>query len=501
GCFTSAGSIPGSFTLSSLQNILLGQEDRVLSLTMTLLCQALCLCLVLVACRAAPPNLGVMLTDDPENHKPCEQHADRVMKNSPGGRPMPGAFVPQCNEQGHYKPLQCHGSTGHCWCVDHRGQEKSGTRNGPGGGRPNCDVPGQPEQSRNCMEHKESIKTTGPGGEPVLGAFVPDCDHLGHYKPLQCHGSTGHCWCVDHRGQEKSGTRKGPGGGQPNCDVPGHPEQSRNCMEHKESIKTTGPGGEPVLGAFVPDCDHLGQYKPLQCHGSTGHCWCVNHRGQEKSGTRKGPGGGQPNCQQRGNVTEETERESCSNEPLDAVTSTDHNKTLAFRGDYYLHKNEHSTDGWIAMPINATFQGLHRDVTAAFSHAGHLYFIQGEQVFAFTNSGEQFQLVEGFPKPLKDELGIDGPLDAAFVCEKESVLHVIKGKQMFAIELTATPRVVVKEFLLPLSKYNAAVCTPKGIKVFVGGDYFEYQSPMLLAFSRIQPYPQKTSQKMFGCVF
>ena len=31
-----------------------------------------------------------------------------------------GKYAPQCNEQTpeKYKPLQCHGSIGFCWCVD-----------------------------------------------------------------------------------------------------------------------------------------------------------------------------------------------------------------------------------------------------------------------------------------------------------------------------------------------------------------------------------------------
>ena len=33
------------------------------------------------------------------------------------------------------------------------------------------------------------------------------------------------------------------------------------------------------LGAFVPQCDGAGQYEPLQCHGSTGYCWCVDTAG------------------------------------------------------------------------------------------------------------------------------------------------------------------------------------------------------------------------------
>ena len=38
---------------------------------------------------------------------------------------------------------------------------------------------------------------------------------------LQCHGSTGHCWCVDSNGQERAGTRTPPGAAPVNCDRPG----------------------------------------------------------------------------------------------------------------------------------------------------------------------------------------------------------------------------------------------------------------------------------------
>ena len=49
-----------------------------------------------------------------------------------------GEFVPQCEEDGSYSPLQCWGSTGYCWCVDEDGVEISGTALGPGEGIPNC---------------------------------------------------------------------------------------------------------------------------------------------------------------------------------------------------------------------------------------------------------------------------------------------------------------------------------------------------------------------------
>ncbi|XP_029569969.1 nidogen-2 isoform X2 [Salmo trutta] len=247
--------------------------------------------------RTPPTNCdGPDHTERPKTQ--CEHHRDSVQTTSPEGYSIVEGFVPQCDEQGQYRALQCHGSTGHCWCVDNRGQERAGTRNPPGTGQPNCDEPDFPERAKtHCEQHKDSVQTISPEGYPILGVFVPECDEQGQYRALQCHGSTGHCWCVDSRGQERAGTRKGPGTSQPNCDEPDLPERAKtHCEQHKDSVQTISPEGYPILGVFVPECDEQGQYRALQCHGSTGHCWCVDSRGQERAGTRKGPGTSQPNC-------------------------------------------------------------------------------------------------------------------------------------------------------------------------------------------------------------
>ncbi|XP_041846419.1 CD74 molecule, major histocompatibility complex, class II invariant chain a [Melanotaenia boesemani] len=38
-----------------------------------------------------------------------------------------GSYKPQCDEQGHYKPMQCWHATGYCWCVDESGNPIEGT--------------------------------------------------------------------------------------------------------------------------------------------------------------------------------------------------------------------------------------------------------------------------------------------------------------------------------------------------------------------------------------
>ena len=50
-----------------------------------------------------------------------------------------GEFIPQCEEDGSYSPIQCWSSTGYCWCVDVDGLEIPGTALGPGDGLPDCD--------------------------------------------------------------------------------------------------------------------------------------------------------------------------------------------------------------------------------------------------------------------------------------------------------------------------------------------------------------------------
>lgn len=82
----------------------------------------------------------------PKTH--CEHYRDS--QGSQDGFPQVGAFIPECDEEGQYRPLQCHGSIGQCWCVDNQGQERAGTKTPRGTPPPNCDQPGE----NTCPAHK-----------------------------------------------------------------------------------------------------------------------------------------------------------------------------------------------------------------------------------------------------------------------------------------------------------------------------------------------------------
>ncbi|XP_052436989.1 nidogen-2 isoform X16 [Carassius gibelio] len=237
-----------------------------------------------------PPGAPAINCDEPERPKTqCEQHRDSL-RSRDGDVPLTGAFIPQCDEEGQYRSQQCHGSTGHCWCVDSRGQERAGTRTPPGAPVINCDEPERPKTQ--CEQHRDSLRSRD-GDVPLTGAFIPQCDEEGQYRSQQCHGSTGHCWCVDSRGQERAGTRTPPGAPAINCDEPVRPKTQ--CEQHRDSLRSRD-GDVPLTGAFIPQCDEEGQYRSQQCHGSTGHCWCVDSRGQERAGTRTPPGAPAINC-------------------------------------------------------------------------------------------------------------------------------------------------------------------------------------------------------------
>lgn len=53
--------------------------------------------------------------------------------------------------------------------------------------------------------------------------------------------------------------------------------------------------------------------------------------------------------------------------------------------------------------------------------------LQGKQVYIY-KSGAHYTLVEGYPKTLEEELGVEGPVDAAFVCPGQHTVHIIQGK-------------------------------------------------------------------------
>ncbi|XP_065121133.1 hemopexin [Paramisgurnus dabryanus] len=192
-----------------------------------------------------------------------------------------------------------------------------------------------------------------------------------------------------------------------------------------------------------------------------------------------------------------TRKMKCSEIKLNAATIDDKGREYAFQGSVYMRLDEHR-DGNHPFPITRQWKEISGEVDAVFSYGDNMYFIQGDQVYIF-KSAAHYTLIEGYPKPLKEELGIDGPVDAAFVCGDNTIVHIIQGQKMYDIDLTASPRAITREMPIPIPKVDAAVCDAHGVKVFIGPEYYDFGSPMVLAVAKMIPNPHKISPERFGC--
>ncbi|XP_053732769.1 hemopexin [Synchiropus splendidus] len=203
-------------------------------------------------------------------------------------------------------------------------------------------------------------------------------------------------------------------------------------------------------------------------------------------------------CAKFSDDSDHLERERCSRVHLDAVTSDSAGNKYAFRGHHFLRK-DNNDDQLKANTIESAFKELHSDVDAVFSYNDHLYMIKDDHVYVY-KVGEPHTLVDGYPKTVKEELGMDGHVDAAFVCDDHHIAHIIKGGHIYDVDMKVSPRVAGNE--RPISAYkkiDAAACGPHGVRVFVGNHFYDYDSVMLLVAGRHLPEQKKISMELFGC--
>ncbi|KAJ7399401.1 hypothetical protein BTVI_115637 [Pitangus sulphuratus] len=149
-------------------------------------------------------------------------------------KPQEAVFIPECNEDGSFTQVQCHTYTGYCWCVTPDGKPISGSsvQNktpvcSDDGSKPTPTMETQPifdgeeitaptlwikhlvikdsklnsssirnsEKVHSCDQERQSALEEARQN-PREGIVIPECAPGGLYKPVQCHQSTGYCWCV-----------------------------------------------------------------------------------------------------------------------------------------------------------------------------------------------------------------------------------------------------------------------------------------------------------------
>nr|AIZ00781.1 Wap65-2 precursor [Larimichthys crocea] len=187
----------------------------------------------------------------------------------------------------------------------------------------------------------------------------------------------------------------------------------------------------------------------------------------------------------------------CSEIKIDAIATDDAGKSYFFAGPIYMRLDMHR-DGRHAFRITKSWKELTNGVDAVFSYADKMYMIKDDQVYIY-KSGPVYTLIEGYPKTLKEELGIEGHVDAAFVCSNEHTVHIVQGKKLLDVDLTATPRVVTQEQLLPLSDIDAGLCDAKGIQLFKGSHFYHYDSVAVLTMGRMAPLAEDITSEMLSC--
>ncbi|XP_003746926.1 saxiphilin isoform X2 [Galendromus occidentalis] len=97
---------------------------------------------------------------------------------------MLGVFVPECEDSGEWKALQCHASTGMCRCVHPTGE--------------NLKNSSRVLETCVCIVHRDRQMKKG-----LLGAAIPACEESGYYKKVQCHEAR--CSCADPTSGELRG--------------------------------------------------------------------------------------------------------------------------------------------------------------------------------------------------------------------------------------------------------------------------------------------------------
>ncbi|XP_039204087.1 hemopexin isoform X1 [Crotalus tigris] len=187
---------------------------------------------------------------------------------------------------------------------------------------------------------------------------------------------------------------------------------------------------------------------------------------------------------------------ACSGRPFSAFSSDDPGRIYAFRGGHYFRVDS-VRDGLHAWLLNHTWSGLEGEVDAAFSWADKLYFIQDSQVTIY-RSEHGYIRVEGYPRPLLEELGVS-QADAAFTCPHSSVLYIIQGNHLLLIDLHQSPRRPGPARLIPHPRVDSAICTTKGVFLFVGADFHQYQDVAQLSAATVPAPAQNTAAVLFRC--
>ncbi|XP_039522099.1 SPARC-related modular calcium-binding protein 1 isoform X7 [Pimephales promelas] len=203
---------------------------------------------------------------------------ERIQALEQAKRPQESIFIPECNDDGTFAQVQCHTLTGYCWCVTTDGKPVSGssvqnktpvcsgnfrefmgTHAGTSGlsGSVTDKPPGPPSSGKKVSFRFFLTLNPDDGSKPTPTMethVVPEGEEI----------TAPTLWIKQlvykENKQNSSNSRK--------------PEKVPSCDQERQTAQDEARQN-PREAIFIPDCGLQGLYKPVQCHQSTGYCWCV----------------------------------------------------------------------------------------------------------------------------------------------------------------------------------------------------------------------------------
>ncbi|NXK87325.1 THYG protein, partial [Formicarius rufipectus] len=141
--------------------------------------------------------------------------------------------------------------------------------------------------------HFTSKRSAGEAAQLGFLPYIPQCDGLGNWEPIQCYESTGHCWCVDERGHYVMDSLVSRSAELPKCELTSCQRARSNTLIsswRRSSSKLDASAAD----LFIPNCLETGEYAVLQ--KSDTDIWCVDPASGEVFQRGSKALGGNPEC-------------------------------------------------------------------------------------------------------------------------------------------------------------------------------------------------------------
>ncbi|XP_017909513.1 PREDICTED: SPARC-related modular calcium-binding protein 1 isoform X2 [Capra hircus] len=200
--------------------------------------------------KCRDPTLAVVHRGRCKDAGQSKCRLERAQALEQAKKPQEAVFVPECAEDGSFTQVQCHTYTGYCWCVTPDGKPISGSS--VQNKTPVCSgsVTDKPASQGNSGRKDDGSKPTPTmETQPVF-----DGDEI-----------TAPTLWIKHLVIKDSKLN--------NTNIR-NSEKVHSCDQERQSALEEARQN-PREGIVIPECAPGGLYKPVQCHQSTGYCWCV----------------------------------------------------------------------------------------------------------------------------------------------------------------------------------------------------------------------------------